>query len=63
MIVADSTRINEGVDRLQVVLYIIIPFKYSKQESKIYQEIQKKLEGESFSYTIKLMAGKRLALR
>lgn len=63
MIVADSTRINEGIDRLQVVLYVKIPFKYSEQECKIYQEIQKTLDGESFSYTVKLMAGTRQALR
>lgn len=59
LIVADNTRINEGGARLQLVLYIKVPFKYSKQEGKIYQEIQKTLEGESFSYTIKLMAGRR----
>lgn len=63
LIVADSTRINEGATRPQAVLYIAIPFECSKQERKIYQEVQKKLEGESFSYTIKLMAGRRQGLR
>ncbi|MGN1136206.1 MAG: hypothetical protein ACI4SF_08315, partial [Oscillospiraceae bacterium] len=62
LIVSDSTRINEGATRPQVVLYIAIPFEYSKQERKIYQEVQKKLEGESFSYTTKLMAGRSLQL-
>lgn len=60
LIVADSTRINEGATRPQAVLYITIPFEYSKQERKIYQEVQKKLEGESFSYTTKLMVGRSL---
>lgn len=60
LIVADNTRINEGTARPQVVLYITIPFQYSKQERELYQKIQKKLEGESFSYTAKLMAGKSL---
>lgn len=58
LIVADSTRINEGAARPQAVLYITIPFEYSKQERKIYQEVQKKLEGESFSYTTKLVVGR-----
>lgn len=56
--VADTTRINEGVTGPQVVLYITIPFGYSRQERKLYQEIQKKLESEAFSYTVKLMAGR-----
>lgn len=58
LIVADNTRINEGATRPQVVLYITIPFEYSKQERKIYQEVQKQLEGESFSYITKLIAGR-----
>ncbi|MGN1166690.1 MAG: cation diffusion facilitator family transporter, partial [Lachnospiraceae bacterium] len=58
LVVADNIRINEGASRPQVVLYITIPFEYSKQERKIYQEIQKKLEGELFSYTVKLMVGR-----
>ncbi|MGN1018814.1 MAG: cation diffusion facilitator family transporter [Aristaeellaceae bacterium] len=57
LIVSDSTRVNEGAVRPQVVLSIAIPFKYSRQERTIYQEVQKKLEGEAFSYTARLTAG------
>lgn len=56
--VADTTRINEGVTGPQAVLYITIPFAYSRQEKELYQEIQKRLTGEAFSYTVKLMAGR-----
>ncbi|MGN0740421.1 MAG: cation diffusion facilitator family transporter [Treponema sp.] len=63
LIVADSTRINKGTDRLQVVLYVKMPFGYCKQESRIYQEIRNALERKKFSYTVKLMAGRREKLQ
>jgi cation diffusion facilitator family transporter len=57
LIVADNTRVNEGTNRPQAVIYILVPLAYSKREHKIYQEVRNKLEGHDFSYTVKLLAG------
>lgn len=58
--VSDRTRVNKGASRPQVVLTIVIPFEYSKREKQLYREIHEKLADVDFSYTIKLMADRRI---
>lgn len=57
LIMAENTRVNKGVDRPQAVIYIFVPFSYGKREHEVYREVRNALEGQDFSYTVKLLAG------
>ena len=56
--VAENTRVNEGADRPQAIICILVPFSYSSHEQEIFQQVQASLKDQNFSYTVKLLAGK-----